>query len=217
MKHLFEAIQAGDAARVKELLDANATLANARDENGASAFVAAIYNKQKEVADLLAERGAMIDVFAAAMSGRTEKLREIVTANRSWVKAISADGWTPLHLAAYFGHADAAATLLHKGADVNARSTNAMRNTPLHAGVAGRNPAIVKLLLDFGADVNAAQAGGWTPLHAAAQGGLAEIAELLLRAGADRSLRAANQQTAADLALTNGHAAVVEILERQPA
>ena len=217
MKELFEAIQAGDAARVGELLDANATLANARDEKGTSAFVAAIYNKQKEVADLLAERGAMIDVFAAAMSGRTGKLQEITNANRSWVKAISADGWTPLHLAAYFGHPDAAKALLNKGADVNARSTNAMRNTPLHAAVAGRNLAIVKLLLDFGADVNATQSGGWTPLHAAAQGGLAEIAALLVKAGADRSLRAGNQQTAADLALANGHAAVVEILERQPA
>lgn len=217
MKDLFEAIQAGDVDRVGALLDANATLVNARDDKGIPAFVAAIYNKQSTVANLLAERGAMIDVFAAAMSGRTEKLQEIINANRSWVKAISADGWTPLHLAAYFGHPDAAAALLNKGAEVNVPSTNAMKNTPLHAGVAGRNPAIVKLLLDCGAAVNATQAGGWTPLHSAAQGGLAEIAELLLAAGADRSVRAANQQTPADLALTSGHAAVVEILERQPA
>ena len=47
------------------------------------------------------------------------------------------DGWTPLHLAAFFGHLDAAARLLEAGASLAAVSRNSLTNTPLHAAVAG--------------------------------------------------------------------------------
>lgn len=215
MKDLFEAIRAGDLGRVSELLHGNATLANARDEHGHSAFAAAIYHRQNEIADLLEERGAMVDVFAAAMSGRTARLQEVVNGNRSWLKSFSADGWTPLHLAAYFGHRDAALFLIGKGADVHVRSTNTLKNTPLHAAVAGRHLELVKLLIAAGAAVSVSQHGGFTPLHAAAQNGDHEIAQALLDAGAEPGVRNDNGQTPHDLAVEHGHAAIAELLERQ--
>lgn len=215
MKELFEAIRAGDLARVRELLHANATLANARDEHGHSAFTAAIYHRQNEIADLLEERGAMVDVFAAAMSGRTARLQEVVNGNRSWLKSFSADGWTPLHLASYFGHRDAAQFLIDKGADVHVRSTNSLKNTPLHAAAAGRHLDLVKLLIGAGAAVSEAQHDGFTALHAAAQSGDREIAEALLEAGADPGLANSNGQTPHDLAVEHGHPALAELLERQ--
>ena len=70
-------------------------------------------------------------------------MEELLAANRSLVSAVSPDGWTPLHLAAFFGAADAARALLNKGASPSARSTNAMQNLPLHAAAAGRHAAIV--------------------------------------------------------------------------
>ena len=79
------------------------------------------------------------------------------------MSAVSSDGWTPLHLAAFFGKGDAARLLLNKGASVTARSTNQMANTPLHAAAAGKHAEIVKLLLDHGANANARQHGGWAP------------------------------------------------------
>jgi uncharacterized protein len=179
MKELFEAVRAGDLARVQTLVDADPTLA----------------------------------IFAAAILGDVARLEELLTGNRSLVSALSSDGWTPLHLAAFFGKSDAARFLLNKGASVSARSTNPMANTPLHAAAAGNHAPLVKLLLDHGADANVRQHGGWVPLHSAAQNGDLESARALIAAGADVSARADNNQKPLDLALTKAQEAMVEFLE----
>jgi ankyrin repeat protein len=174
MKELFEAIRAGDQARVKEIVAADPSLA----------------------------------VFAAAIQGDIEQLKNLPT-----TALFSPDGWTPLHLAAFFGQTEAARVLLDQGAEVNARSTNAMENMPLHAAAAGHHIEVVKLLIDRGAPVNARQHGGWTPLHSAAQVGDLEMAKALVAAGADVNARAENNQSPLDLALTKAQQAMVDYLE----
>ena len=213
MKALFDAIKAGDVPQVAALLDRNPALANAADENGQAALVAAKYYRQDAAAELLASRGATLDIFSAALMGRADVIENLVAQDRSLVTLLSRDGWTALHLAAFFGQSQAARLLLNKGAPVNARSTNAMANTPLHAAAAGGNTAIVKLLLDFGANANLLQHGGFTPLHAAAQMGDVEMARALVGAGANVSARAENQQRPIDLAMLKAHQAMVEFLE----
>lgn len=60
-------------------------------------------------------------------------------------------GWTPLHLAAYFGHRNVVECLLMHNAEVNAINDNG--DTPLHkAAFIGRQD-IVMLLLQYKADV----------------------------------------------------------------
>jgi cytohesin len=58
----------------------------------------------------------------------------------------------------------------------------------------------VKLLLEAGADPNAAQDGGFTPLHSAANNDDRESAEALLAAGADPGLKTDEGKTPAQLA-----------------
>jgi uncharacterized protein len=161
----------------------------------------------------LVEADPALAIFAASMRGDTAAIEELLTANRSLVSGMSEDGWTPLHLAAYFGKRDAARVLLNKGAAVNARSTNAMQNMPLHAAAAGKHAEIARLLIDRGASVDARQHGGWTPMHAAALTGDVPLATILVEAGADVSARAENNQRPLDLALTNGQQNMVEFLE----
>lgn len=213
MQEFFEAIKAGDGDRVSALLDADASIADAKDERGLSPLTVAAYHRKEDIVDLLERRGAKLDIFAAAILGRTQRVNELASGNRSLARAYSSDGWTALHLAAFFGHRDAAAALLAKGAEVRARSTNPMQNTPLHAAAAGRHAELAKLLIDHGADVNARQHGGWTALHAAAQSGDAAVARLLIDNGADVATRADNNQNALDLALTKGHQQLVNLLE----
>ncbi|MBZ5604224.1 MAG: ankyrin repeat domain-containing protein [Acidobacteriia bacterium] len=154
-----------------------------------------------------------LGIFAAAIQGDCARLETMVAGNRALLTAVSTDGWTPLHLAAFFGKVDAVRLLLNKGAQVGARSTNPMQNMALHAAAAGRHADVIKVLIDHGAPVNARQHGGWTPLQAAAQNGDLESARMLISNGADVQARAENNQTALDLALTKGHQAMVDLLE----
>ena len=76
----------------------------------------------------------------------------------------------PLHLAALYESADVAALLLERGAEVDAEDDGW---TPLHYalldGVGRPEFRVANLLLEHGADVNAATSVmGWTPLHLAA-------------------------------------------------
>jgi uncharacterized protein len=213
LKELFDAIRAGDSARAKALIEADPTLVNARDENGVPALAAAKYNGRSDIAAMLLDRGASLDVFLAAMNGSVDRLKELIGGEPALSRGLSLDGWTPLHLAAFFNHPEAARLLIDAGADVNARSTNAMTNMALHAAVAGRAADVARILLERGAQVNATQHGGWTPLHGAAQSGNTELARLLIAAGGDVRARADNQQCALDLALTRGHQEMVRLLE----
>jgi uncharacterized protein len=210
---LFEAIRAGDRGKVEALLDADPALLGAKDEAGLGAYTAAKYSGKNEIAALLLERGVELDVFAACMAGARDRATELIGRDPALIQAYSHDGWTPLHLACFFGQPSLVEALIAQGADVNARSRNAMQNAPLHAAAGGRNPEAVRVLLEHGADVNARQEGGWTALHAAAQNGDVEMARLLIAGGADVQIRAGNQQNAMDLALGKGHQAVVELLD----
>jgi ankyrin repeat protein len=212
-QQFFEAIRAGDRDKVGALIDADATLLAAKDEKGLGAYAAARYSGRNDIATLLLEKGAELDVFAASMAGAQDRVMELIDENPELIGAYSNDGWTPLHLACFFSPSRMAEALIAKGADVGARSRNPMQNAPLHAAAAGRNMEAVRALLEHGADVNARQEGGWTALHAASQNGDVEMVRLLIAGGADVQARAGNQQNAMDLALTKGHQAVVEVLE----
>jgi len=213
MKQLFEAIKSGDTAAVSALLDTDPALVDAKDESGLGAFMFARYNRQDAIAKLLLDRGAKLDIFAASITGDEARLKTLLSEDPSRVSAFSHDGWTPLHLAAFFGHTAAVKALLEAGAPVNERGKNPMANLPLHAAAAGRKVDIVILLIENGAAVNARQHGGWTALHAAAQNGDANIVHVLIGAGADVKARADNNQTALDLAMLKGNQEMVDILE----
>ncbi len=213
MKQLFEAIRAGDVPAVQSILDTDPQLASATDDSGLPAIAVAIYHRKPDIAKLLEDRGAVLDVFSAAMAGRVEQVKQSLAADPASANSFSADGWTPLHLAAFFGCADCARALLDAGAKLNERSQNPMQNMPLHAAAAGRHADIVRLLLERGAWVNARQHGGWTALHATAQNGDIALAELLIAAGGDVKARADNNQSPLDLALTKAQQAMVELLE----
>jgi ankyrin repeat protein len=212
-QQFFEAIRAGDREKVDALLSADAALLAARDEKGLGAYIAAKYSGRNDIARMLLEKGVELDIFAACMAGAQGRALALIAKNPELATAYSHDGWTPLHLACFFGQPGIAEALIAQGADVRARSRNQMQNTPLHAAAAGRSKETVRALLEHGADVNARQEGGWTALHAASQNGDVDMVRLFIAGGADVKIRAENQQNALDLALTKGHQAVVEVLE----
>lgn len=199
--NVFELIDAGDKDALVDELDLDAGLAAARNAEGLSPVLYALYNGKGDLVEPLLDANPPLDVFDSAAVGRTRGLQELLDAEPELASAWSRDGFTALHLAAFFGQEDAARILLERGAEANLVARHeSIHVTPLHSAAAGGHPAIVKLLLEHGADPNAAQDGGFTPLHSAAGNDDRESVEALLEAGADPSLANDDGRTPADLA-----------------
>ena len=215
MSELIEAAKAGDHARVREILRATPAAADERESTGESALMAALYRGHRdlanEIADAQLDAGGSLDVFAAAALGRTDQLARALS-DPAAVGAFAYDGWTALHLAAFFGHLEAAARLLEAGASLAAVSRNSLTNTPLHAAVAGGRSDVSLFLIERGADVDAVDSGRHTPLHIAAEAGYLPVVESLLARGADPHAVDVEDKTPLSRAAARNHAAVVDAM-----
>jgi ankyrin repeat protein len=199
-KELFQAIHDNDRTQVEQLIASNRAVAVARNESGVSALMQARYEGRREILDVLRQSAGELDVFEAATLGDVPQLRKLLKANPALAHAFSADGFTALHLAAFFAQPEAAEELLHQGADANAVTKNSMKVAVVNSAAASGRADLVKRVLRAGADPNARQQMGYTALHAAAAHDNVEMAQALLDAGADPSLKSDDGQTAAEKA-----------------
>uniref|UniRef100_A0A670Y4U7 Oxysterol-binding protein n=1 Tax=Pseudonaja textilis TaxID=8673 RepID=A0A670Y4U7_PSETE len=104
-----------------------------------------------------------------ARNGKSEEIRQLLENMKKGEiifdinckgRSKSNFGWTPLHLACYFGHTNVVKDLLEAGADVNV--LNDMGDTPLHrASFTGRKE-VVMLLLECDADTLIVNGNGQT-------------------------------------------------------
>lgn len=209
---VIAAIHAGDIEKVRTFLETDATLAATRDDRGVSALMHAYYRGQKEIADLLVSARSELDVFEATASGQGQTVAAILDRDPAQAKSWSADGFTPLHFAAFFRQPEIARELIRRGANVAAVSMNPMEVTPLHSAAAAHSAEIVHVLVENGAPVNARQHGGWTALHAAADNGDPEMVKFLVQHGADLHVRNDDGKTPLDIAELKGREQVLPLL-----
>lgn len=102
---------------------------------------------------------------------------------------------SPLMLAALKGYFDICQKLVDKDADVNKPGW-----TPLHYAATGGHVAIVRMLLDSNAYIDAASPNGSTPLMMAAMYGTVDAVKVLVESGADPALKNDLGLTAIDFA-----------------
>ncbi|MFL5791892.1 MAG: ankyrin repeat domain-containing protein, partial [Actinomycetota bacterium] len=203
---------AGDVAAVRALLGEQPWLAAERDDEGVSPLLRARYRMDRGMVEAVRPHVDRLNVFEAAAFGDLDRLTELLAEDAELVDAMSGDGFSPLHLAAFFGQTDAVRLLLARGATVDRNGTGWMTGTPLHAGASGSHAGVVRVLLEAGADPNNRQRHGYTPLHSAAANGDLASVELLLDAGADPAAANDAGQTALALAEQQDDLVIVERL-----
>ncbi|MBP6599359.1 MAG: ankyrin repeat domain-containing protein, partial [Giesbergeria sp.] len=119
-------------------------------------------------------------------------------------------GESALMLAAIKGHTEIVKALLAREADVNKTGW-----TPLHYAASGgqeQQAAIVALLLEQHAYIDAGSPNGSTPLMMAAQYGTREVVKLLLDEGADPALKNQLGLSATDFAARAERPELVEAI-----
>ena len=134
---LFAAISAGESDTVRSLVAATPSLLDATAPNGVSPILFVLYNGKREVADALQSSGAPLSIFDAAATGNAGQVRSLLAATPALATEWSADGFTALHYAAFFGgDVDVARALVRAGADGHRSGTkpDARRSVALRGG-----------------------------------------------------------------------------------
>lgn len=127
----------------------------------------------------------MVALFKAVKAGNLEAVRALLAHDPSSVDARDKDDSTPLHWAAWKGHAPIVEALLDAGAAIDAENQNGhWGSTPLHAAAHGNQRAAAELLIQRGANVNARRPDGHTPLTETKVHDAKAVARLLLEHGA---------------------------------
>jgi len=116
---------------------------------------------------------------------------------------------SPLMMAALRGHTELARKLVARGADINKTGW-----TPLHYASTHGHLAIMQMLLDEHAYIDAESPNGTTPLMMAAHYGTADAVKLLLDGGADPTLKNQLGLTAVDFAHRASRKDVAELIAR---
>jgi hypothetical protein len=116
-----------------------------------------------------------------------------------------------VHLAAYFGLREAIMALLKSGHDLDVKDT--YNQTPLSWAARNGHEAVVKLLLEKGAELESKENRyGQTPLSWAARNGRETVVKLLLEKSAKLESKSKNSRTPLSWAAGNGHEAIVKLL-----
>jgi ankyrin repeat protein len=218
---LHDAVNAGDVARVRQLI-AEGTDVNAFDLMGTPLHRAAATG-QVFVALLLLDAGAELEaegepinvhpLHLAAM-GNHPRMAELLIDRDADIEARDRQDRTPLIVAAIYGNAAVAETLLLRRADPFA--ADMYRDKAIHSAVMSGDVTTVGLLLAHGADVNTKSGhDGEAPLAYAAGCGSVEMVMFLLEKGADINARDNLGRTPLQFAHDNSKgAAVVDLLQQ---
>lgn len=207
------AIQSRDLDAARAALQRNPAQGTEALPGGLSPLLFALYNGAADIAELLRPLRPL-DVFEAAAIGDTARLAALLSAEPALLAAHSVDGWTPLHLAAFMGRRDAVLVLIGLGAELEALAQNPMRNTALHAAIAGSDgERLAPLLIALGADVQAVGGTGVGALHLAASRGFDSLCRLLLSRGVDPGAQTEDGKSAGEIARERGHASTATLLE----
>jgi ankyrin repeat protein len=220
-------LMTAQSADVTRLLLHSGADSELRDDVGRSALYLACANGNADVAKLLLKRCSTAILTQAASGGFTplnmasqsnnEGLALLVLAAHpadcnEELKASSTA--SNLYAAAGFGSVKLAEALLKRGADINRGYIGQHTRTPYMFAAQEGHLAVLDLLQQYGADVNAVATDGYNALLCASGEGQLLVARCTLRHGADLNLNLGRSDRPTPLyaALTSGHLDVAKVL-----
>lgn len=233
---LLDAVRAGDAPRVRTLLQLKNVDVNQTTSDGSTALHLAVERDDEALVGMLLRSGAHVKAVnrygvpalaIAAVNGHAGILTRLLEAGADPNVGLSSDE-TPLMTAARAGKADALRVLLARGANVHARDTRGQ--TALMWAAARNNADAVTILIEAGADLKARtnhtqtgraaqmtvfwapQPTGFTALLFAVRAGSLASARALLGAGANVDDTLSDGQSALVVAVANAHWEMADLL-----
>ncbi|KDP39760.1 hypothetical protein JCGZ_02780 [Jatropha curcas] len=139
-----------------------------------------------------------LELHAAARSGDLNAVQSILSSNLLAINSRDKHSRTPLHLAAWSGHAHVVSYLCKQKADVGAAAMDDMG--AIHFAAQKGHLEVVRILLSSGVSVKTSNRKGLTPLHYAAQGSNLELVKYLVKKGASLAVKTKAGKTPLDLA-----------------
>ncbi len=153
---------------------------------------------------------AQKNIFDVARFGSVNNIEQLMNINSDTINAVNEMGYLPLTLACYSGSEEVAIYLAKKTKDINHNKNN---GTALMAAVFKNRPAIVKIILERGADPNLSDSNGTTPLHYATMSENYELVKILLDYKADRYKMNNKGKSAFDYALISKNKEIISIFD----
>ena len=190
---LHAAVSAGHVEVVRELISWPPIALTCRDYTGRTALHEAVRKNNSEIVKIILKKDpALIHETCnhwqiVEQQNKTHKSLKLSFAESiEYHGDICHCGYTPLHLAARYGHWDIGMYLIKSGgARVNV--SDCFGATPLHVAACHNHRLFVHMLMrsESTANINSIASNGSTPLHSAAACGAVEIIDLLLYFGAN--------------------------------
>lgn len=222
--------------RVKFFLDEGIDV-NALDSGGATALYTAVGNKNVKVVKLLLDSGAnpngiqlenndeffknsgkdpiklltkainprWIPLTTACANGNMEIVKLLLDKGAD-VNLEEKKGWNPIVYAVVNQRVDVVKLLLESGANTHGKNMGLQKGAGYNSNV-----ALLKALIENGADVNAI-VDNYTPLMEAAHRGCVDVVKLLVSSGADVNLKNAFGYTALMVAAGSGNREIVKVI-----
>ena len=216
---LYYAALCGFGVLANYLIIMHAEDVNAECGNHGTPLHAALYGGHLEVARLLLENGANVNlednhgkIPLSAVYHRNHNLEAMrLLLQHGADPDVGYDGYGQLisHDAAYSGYVDVMELLLRHNADINAGDMDNW--TPLLCASAVGHVKVVQLLLEHGADVDARSKNHGTPLTRASRNGHLDVVRVLLEHGAHVHIQP-KHLSPLQMATSRGHAEIIKLL-----
>ena len=200
---LHRAVELGEQDIVAALLEHKADI-NALDHSNRTPLIIAVSNWHAHIVDLLCSNGADVNIpsnlkdsntpqtgwttlHEAAKIGSVNIIKTLLH-HEADINAMDASQLSPLWAAVSNGHPGAVELLCQRGADISVQA-NTMKEhskwTLLHEAANIGDETILKILLDYKADINAKTSTDFTPLNVALAMKHSKVVKQLYSRGAD--------------------------------